>query len=509
MKITIIDRFLNKITTYRLALYNLIGLVTVAIFLSFLKVLPYNPFDILINSLAALISCYVFNFFFSKFFKAATNVESVFITALILVLIIPIKFPENLTFFLLASFLAMASKYFVSIDKVHIFNPAAAGVAAVSLLSAEHTATWWVGTTWMLPFVLISGLLLLRKVEREDMVFAFLVSYLGLVSFASFLHSLNISSIFHSFDTAILRSPLFFFSTVMLTEPLTSPSNSKNRTIYAVLVAFLYSTPQLRLLGFAFTPELSLCIGNIYSYIVNPKYKFFLNLKEKINLSSNIYLFNFGKILNFNFTPGQYMEWTLPHEKIDSRGNRRYFSIASAPSEDLMIAVKFYNDSSSFKKALFNLDVKERIIASSLSGDFILPKNLNTPVVFIAGGVGIAPFRSIIRDIVDKKKQVDIVILFANQKREDIVFKDLFEEAKKFGVSTIYILTDTSSIPPDWEGEAGRINASMIQRVPNYMSRTFYISGPQPMVRSYQDLLKTLGIQDKKVIVDYFPGYEE
>ncbi len=510
MKVPIIDPFLNKITMYRLTLYYLISLVGAAFILSFLKILPYNPLDLLVSALVTSATSLFFNFLFSKFFKATTNIESVFITALILTLIIPVKSPANLAFLMLASFTAMGSKYLVTIEKIHIFNPAAVSVAAIALLSPEHTATWWIGTAPMLPFVILGGLLLLRKIEREDMVFNFILTYLLLIAIPPFVRDTNISSILNSFSTAVFRSPLFFFSFVMLTEPLTSPSKASRRTIYASIVALLYATPQLRLFGFAFTPEMSLCIGNIYSYIVNPKYKLFLKLKEKIKVSPDTYLFNFGKIQNFNFFPGQYVEWTLPHKNTDSRGNRRYFSIASAPEDDLEIAVKFYPNSSSFKKALFNLDPQKQIIASSLSGDFVLPKKEAMPIVFIAGGVGIAPFASIIKNAINRGKRLNIAVLFANKRREDIIFEDLLEAARQYGVNTIYTLTDVDSIPQDWEGERGRITASMIQKsIPDYESRLFYISGPAPMVKAYQEILRQLNIDNKDIIVDYFPGYEE
>lgn len=508
MKIPIIDDFLNSITMYRLTLYYLIGLVCAAVALSFLGFLPFNPLDILIDAFVTISACYIGNSILSKFFNAPTNIESVFITALILVLIIPVKFPLNLSFFLLASAFAMGSKYLVTIEKQHIFNPAAAAVAGVALLSSEHFATWWIGTSAMLPFVLIGGLLLIRKIEREDLVFTFISVYLILVCGFSFLHNLSFNSIVSSLETSILRSPLFFFSFVMLTEPITSPSTIRFQRYYSMIVALLYSTPQLRLLGFALTPELALCVGNVFSYIVNPKYKFFLKLKEKFRISPDTFVFNFGKIENFNFIPGQYMEWTLPHKGVDARGNRRYFSIASAPSEDLMITVKFYEPSSSYKKALLNITPDQKVIASSLSGDFVLPANSAMPVAFIAGGVGIAPFRSIIQDLIEKKQQVNIVLLFANRKKEDILFADLFEKAKEIGVRTIYTLTDEGSIHSDWTGERGRISIDMIERqIPDFKNRIFYLSGPAPMVKAYEATLSSMGIPNNKIVVDYFPGY--
>ena len=106
-----IDNFLNKITMYRLTLYYLILLICVAILLSLLGIVKYNPLDIAINALAAVIVGFIFNFIFAKLFKAVTNVESVYITSLILALIVPVTYPQNLTFIVFAAAVSMASKY--------------------------------------------------------------------------------------------------------------------------------------------------------------------------------------------------------------------------------------------------------------------------------------------------------------------------------------------------------------------------------------------------------------
>ena len=159
MKIPIIDDLLNRITMYRITLYYLIFLVVVAVVLGLMGLIKFDPVDILISGGVVLSFCYISNKIFAWIFKAATNVESVFITSLILLLIIPVKFPHSITFFALAAVVSMGIKYFPTIDKRHIFNPAAGAVTAITLISAEHAATWWVGTPAMLPFVLIGGLL--------------------------------------------------------------------------------------------------------------------------------------------------------------------------------------------------------------------------------------------------------------------------------------------------------------------------------------------------------------
>ena len=139
-----IDSFLNKITMYRLTLYYLIFLVGIAS-------VVLHSVDIIVSSIVAVGVCFIANLIFSKFFKAVTNVESALITALILALIIPTKLPVNLVFIITASILAMLAKYLLVIEKRHLFNPAAVSVAAISLLSPEHAATWWVGTSTHVP----------------------------------------------------------------------------------------------------------------------------------------------------------------------------------------------------------------------------------------------------------------------------------------------------------------------------------------------------------------------
>lgn len=503
-----IDGRLNKITMYRYTLYYLIFLVGVAAVLSFLGLLNYNPLDILINSFVAVIVCFLTNFVFAKIFKAETNIESVFITALILVLIIPVQFPANLMFIIGASGVAMAAKYLLTIDKKHLFNPAAVSVAAISLLSPEHSATWWVGTSYMLPFVLGGGLFLIRKTQRERMVIYFFVTYLILTAISSVMHN---GSIHITWLKSILNTGLIFFMCIILIEPLTSPTTKKLQGYYAVVVAFLYSTTQLRLFGIIFAPEIALCIGNIFSYIVNPNFRLLTPMLWKKQLSPDTFEFAFAKQKDFKFIPGQYMEWTLPQKNTDSRGNRRYFSISSSPAEkEIKIAVKFYNPSSSYKKELLNLEAGNIINAAQVSGDFTLPKKIKTPIVFIAGGVGIAPFRSMIQYIIDKDLQTDIIIIYSNKTVNDILFLDIFEKAKNNGVKTIYNLTDLKSVPWGWGGTKGYVTKDYIHKYVNdYNKRIFYISGPQLMVQNFEDMLKSAGIRKSRIKSDFFPGYAE
>ena len=130
----------------------------------------------------------------------------------------------------------------------------------------------------------------------------------------------------------LLNSPTLFFAFVMLTEPLTTPPRRRLQTWYGGIVGFLFS-PQVHLGGLFTTPEIALVLGNIFSYIVSPKEKLVLKLKEKLRVAPDIYEFLFTPQHKLAFEPGQYMEWTLAQKQPDSRGSRRYFTLASSPTE--------------------------------------------------------------------------------------------------------------------------------------------------------------------------------
>lgn len=492
---------------YRLTLYYLIALISILCITGFLGVTQYNTFDIIYATALVTLTCYFANWLFAKIFGAITNIESVFITALIIILIFPIKFPHQAIALVGVSLLAMGSKYLLTVDKRHLFNPAAVAVLMISLLSSDNSATWWVGTPILVLPVLLGGILLVRKVQRGQMVTVFILTYILITGITGIIHG---NSIFSLWQRGFLSSAILFYAFVMLTEPLTSPSTKKNRSIYSVLIAFLYTTPLLRLGSFVLTPEMALIAGNIYSYIVNPKYRLDLALTRKIRVSPDTYVFEFDKPKDFKFTPGQYLEWTLPHNGADSRGNRRYFSIASSPQESIMMAVKFYSPSSTYKRALLALNPGQHIIASSLAGDFVMPKKRQTPLAFIAGGVGIAPFRSIIEDVVRNKEKVDIVVIFTNRKREDILFLDTLDKAREFGVRSLYVLTDKDALPQNWGGLIGHVTPDVIAKnIPDFKNRKFFISGPQLMVQNFEKILRDSGVSGYDIKVDFFPGYSE
>lgn len=499
-----IDFLLDTITMYRLVLYYLLLLLIVAGVFGFFGILPYNPVSIYVSVIFLIVVSWISNKILSYAFDAPTNIESVYISALILALILsPIKSLADVPLFFWAAVLTMASKYILAIKKVHLFNPVAIAVV-LTAIGFNGSASWWIGTLVMLPFSLL-GFLIVRKIRRYDLVFYFFLTAFMTMSGFSILQGNNIIT---TFKEVITASPIFFFAFVMLTEPLTTPPTKFLQSIYGGLVGIFFS-PQFHIGAFYTTPEIALVMGNIFSYSVSPKFKLLLKVKDKVKIGYDTIDFIFNPKQKFAFVPGQYMEWTLAHKSPDSRGNRRYFTIASSPTEeDLRLGIKFYANGSSYKKALLTMSDKTPIVGAQVRGDFTLPKDSKQKLAFIAGGIGITPFRSMIKYLTDMKQERSIILLYANKSADEIVYHDILNQAQLVGVRTIYTLTDTSKIPQNWDGSVGRIDDKMIvQEIPDFMDRIFYLSGPRSMVTAYEKVLTQIGVSNRHIKTDFFPGF--
>lgn len=501
-----IDNLLNSITMYRLVLYGLIILSVIAIIFGFLELLPFSGFKFIQTLSVVLISCYVSNKLFAKITKSDTNIESWWISALILFLVLaPIENKTDLIVTSIISVVAMASKYFLTFDKKHIFNPAALGMFLAGLFGFGNSI-WWVGSAALLPFAAVIGLLVVRKIRRFQLFFSFIIASIFSISIFTIINGVNL---FEQFIQVFISWPLIFFGTIMLTEPFTTPLNKKYRMVYGILVGLLFGS-QFSFGPLYASPELALIAGNIFSFIVNPKGKLILKFKEKIQLAPTIFEFKFIPDSKVSYIPGQYMEWTLPHTKSDSRGIRRYFTIASAPEEtEVKLGVKIIPDqSSSFKKTLLNLKPGSRLTADQLAGDFVLPKDQSQKLVFVAGGIGVTPFRSMISSIIDSGRKVDVVVFYSAADPKEFVYKEIFKKAEDNGVKSIYVLGSKNPPPKDWIGETGYLTEAMIKKyAPDFKERTYYLSGPVAMVNNYKNLLHGLGINYSKIVTDYFPGF--
>lgn len=200
-----------------------------------------------------------------------------------------------------------------------------------------------------------------------------------------------------------------------------------------------------------------------------------------------------------NWTAGQFLIYFLPHEKADVRGYQRFFTISSAPYEKhVMLTTRiFAQNQSSFKQTLEELKPGELIEVKGPDGDFVLT-DPSKQYVFIAGGIGITPFRSILKQLDHEGKDFRVELLYAN-KTDEFVFKDELERiAGEHPSFKIHYIISPQHVDEKY----------IEQNVQNYKNKTFYVSGPEPMVESLFEMLKGMGLPEENIKTDYFPGYE-
>lgn len=498
----LLDAFLNRITMYRLLTYGLASISFIAILFAIIGRLPMDPLHMIFSLGILMAACLMTEYIMAKIWSRPFNMESWLITAFIIFLIFPMANTILGAATLgIAGGVSSASKYLISWHGKHIFNPAAFAVGLVGILNIE-TASWWVGNSALWPFTLVFGLLVVRKIRRFPLLitFATVAIVLQVVTFA-----VTGVPVMANLQSVLVASPLIFLGTIMLTEPATMPPRRSMQVLFAALVAVLY-VESWKIGPVVIYAEVALLIGNIFAFIVSPKFKMSLRLQEVQKISDRVYNFVFAPQMKFAFQAGQFMEWTLPHVQFDSRGNRRSFTIASSPTEStVQLGVKFYNPSSSYKYGLSQMKIGDEIYVSQLAGNFTMSGRNNKKLAFIAGGIGITPFRSMVKYIIDSKKQVNIVLIYLVGSADEIAYESLFKEAAQYGVTYIPIATNMNT--SDLYRHAQLDELLLSELIPDNLERTFYISGPNVMVDSTKHHLKALGVSRRFIKTDHFSGY--
>lgn len=224
---------------------------------------------------------------------------------------------------------------------------------------------------------------------------------------------------------------------------------------------------------------------------------------KKDRVAEKIYMFWFNPIKKPGFQAGQFTQIILPHENSDDRGYKRWFTISSSPTEqNLAITTKLDSSPSSFKSHLFDLTPGQVVNFSEPMGDFVLPMDSKQPLVFVAGGIGITPMRSIAKYLSDKGLKRDITLLYGVKTETDLAYRDLFTVAE---IDYIEIIQKPSS---SWKGEAGSLDAQRVLSAgQKYTKPMYFISGPEPMVESLYKQMHARGIPDYRIVTDYFHNY--
>lgn len=228
--------------------------------------------------------------------------------------------------------------------------------------------------------------------------------------------------------------------------------------------------------------------------------------KQKISRAKNIFSFVFEPEQPLSYQPGQYTELTLPHQNEDDRGSKRWFTLSSSPTESsVFITTKLATEKgSTFKAALANLAPGTKVDLAAAEGDFTLPTDPAQPLIFVAGGIGVTPFRSIIQYLTDKKEKRPIQLLYAANSPGEIAFRDLFDNNPSIE-EVKYVVKEATD---GWGGAVGILDAAKIAELSGGLDgKEVYISGPEPMVKALQKALEEGGLDSQRVKIDDFPNY--
>jgi ferredoxin-NADP reductase len=208
------------------------------------------------------------------------------------------------------------------------------------------------------------------------------------------------------------------------------------------------------------------------------------------------------------FRAGQYFWVELldpPYE--DEKGSRRHISVVTSPTERGVLGLCTRIRDTAFKRSLAELEVGAEIEVEEPKGDFQLPEDTEPHYVFIAGGIGITVFRSMLRFIADTGAPYRVTLVYSNRDRESTAFLDELEELE--GRIPGFRLVATMTGDPGWEGETRRVDADFLRDTldAELGEFTYFLAGPPPMVEGVVGELGEAGVPEAQVLPDRFSGY--
>ena len=213
---------------------------------------------------------------------------------------------------------------------------------------------------------------------------------------------------------------------------------------------------------------------------------------RKEHIASDIWTLYFQASSRFKYNAGQFIEMTLPHKNPDDRGVKRWFTLSSSPRDEFIaVTTRFLQiKPSTFKQTAYALEPKQSVSISDPLGDFTLPKDKTIPLLFVAGGIGITPFHSMLRWLHQQGETRDIRLLYGARKQSDFVF---INEFKEHGINPVLVtqpVTPQDVLAPD-----------------NPEHLHIYLSGPEGMVKTLEHELRPLLKGSQQLVTDSFPGY--
>jgi ferredoxin-NADP reductase len=220
--------------------------------------------------------------------------------------------------------------------------------------------------------------------------------------------------------------------------------------------------------------------------------------------------FRFERPSNWIFKAGQYLDMTfLDPAETDSEGNVRSFSIASDPHEEILMVATRMRDTA-FKRVLKTMPLGTAVKIEGPSGNLTLHNNVKRVAVFLAGGIGITPFRSIVFRAAKEKLPHRIFLFYSNRRPEDAPFLEELQALEKENPNyrLIASMTEMEKSHQPWHGETGLVNTDMLARyLKDAAPPIYYIAGPPAMVKGLHEMLNKAGMKDDDIRAEEFEGY--
>jgi len=240
-----------------------------------------------------------------------------------------------------------------------------------------------------------------------------------------------------------------------------------------------------------------------------PPYK--VSLQAHKTLCAGTSAFYFAKPEGFEFEAGQFVNFTLLNPgDTDLEGNTRALSIASAPHErNLMVAMRLRT--TAFKRTLNSLPLNTELLLQGPFGSLTLSRKGTRPAVFLAGGIGITPFRSLIWNATESLSPRRILLFYSVRVLEEAAFMEELREMEQYNVRYKFICTVTQpeKARMPWRGETGRISIEMLSKwIPDLRIPIYYVAGPSGMVSGVRQMLISSGISEDDIRAEEFAGYE-
>jgi ferredoxin-NADP reductase len=233
-------------------------------------------------------------------------------------------------------------------------------------------------------------------------------------------------------------------------------------------------------------------------------------LTKREDIAEGTMAFHFSKAADFQFRAGQAIDVTLLNPpETDAEGNTRTFSLASSPFDvDLMIATRMRD--SAFKRVLRRIALGTEVKIEGPSGSLVLHHKAEKPGVFLAGGIGITPFLSIIRQATHDRTPQQLYLFYSNRRPEDAPFLDLLTEADNQNPDfhLIETMTEMNKSHREWKGETGFIDKVMLAKyLPSLQGPIYYIAGPPALVEAMRGTLTEAGADEDDIRTEEFSGY--